>query len=178
MAFRARNQTRSLLITTAIPALSPRWFSRARRAPWRKPDWTRAISRLLSSRHSGGDTRTTTTLTRLRRTVIGAVAGTLRESHESLKGPAERTLTAPVSRLRDFNGDGRIDVVVGVPNEDVGTRANVGMVNILTAVHHPSPGGSAAAPTSRSSVSRKTLPASWTRPRLTTTLAGHSLPAI
>jgi FG-GAP repeat len=43
---------------------------------------------------------------------------------------AQAALAAP-SALGDFNGDGRADLVVGVPYEDVGTVSDAGAINVL-----------------------------------------------
>lgn len=67
------------------------------------------------------------------------------EHRGKTRGIDERCATpssAGVSKP-DFNGDGVIDIVVGVPNEDIGTKEDVGTVNILVRrlIQDPSTGG-------------------------------------
>jgi hypothetical protein len=45
--------------------------------------------------------------------------------------PSERGCAPQAAADDDFNGDGRADLAVGVPDEDVGTKSDAGAVNVL-----------------------------------------------
>jgi hypothetical protein len=66
------------------------------------------------------------------RSVVGAVVVTVTSAAVAMAGTPPSAAVAHPLPFPDFNRDGRADVVVEIDNEDVGTAANAGAINVIS----------------------------------------------